>query len=68
MPVMSGRQLAEHIGQRESSPPLIFMTGFSETTPADAGELGHMLLAKPFTPERLIEFVKRALKIIDAQI
>jgi two-component system cell cycle sensor histidine kinase/response regulator CckA len=66
MPVMSGRQLAEHVGQRESPPPLIFMTGFSETTPADAGELGHMLLAKPFTPERLIEFVKRALKIIEA--
>lgn len=67
MPVMSGRKLAEHVSQRESPPPLIFMTGFSEATPADAGELGHMLLAKPFTPERLIEFVKRALKIIDAR-
>jgi two-component system, cell cycle sensor histidine kinase and response regulator CckA len=67
MPVMSGRQLAEHVSRRESPPPLIFMTGFSETTPADAGELGQMLLAKPFTPERLVEFVKRALKIIDAK-
>jgi two-component system cell cycle sensor histidine kinase/response regulator CckA len=68
MPVMSGRQLAEHVSQRKSRPPLIFMTGFSEAAPADAGELGHMLLAKPFTPERLIEFVKRALEIIGAQI
>jgi two-component system, cell cycle sensor histidine kinase and response regulator CckA len=67
MPVMSGRQLAEQVSTREASPPLIYMTGFSETTPVDAGELGSMLLAKPFTPERLIEFVKRALKIIDAQ-
>jgi two-component system cell cycle sensor histidine kinase/response regulator CckA len=68
MPVMSGRQLAEHVSQRKSRPPLIFMTGFSEAAPADAGELGHMLLAKPFTPERLIEFVRRALEIIGAQI
>jgi PAS domain S-box-containing protein len=67
MPVMSGRELAERVSQRPSPPPLIFMTGFSETTLTDAGELGHMLLAKPFTPERLIEFVKRALKMIDAQ-
>lgn len=66
MPVMSGRVLAERVSQRESPPPLIFMTGFSEATLADTGDLGHMLLAKPFTPERLIEFVKRALKIIDA--
>jgi two-component system cell cycle sensor histidine kinase/response regulator CckA len=66
MPVMNRRQLAEHVSQRKSRPPLIFMTGYSEAAPADAGELGHMLLAKPFTPERLIEFVKRALKIIDA--
>jgi PAS domain S-box-containing protein len=67
MPVMSGRELAERVSQRPSPPPLIFMTGFSETTLSDPGELGHMLLAKPFTPERLIEFVKRALKMIDAQ-
>jgi len=67
MPLMSGRELAEHVSRRPSPPPLIFMTGFSESPLADASELGHMLLAKPFTPERLVEFVKRALKIIDAR-
>jgi len=67
MPVMSGRELAERVSQRPSPPPLIFITGFSESPLFDASELGHMLLAKPFTPERLVEFVKRALKIIDAQ-
>jgi CheY-like chemotaxis protein len=66
MPGMSGRELAEHVSRRPSPPPVIFVTGFSETTLADAGEVGHMLLARPFTPERLLEFVKRALRIIDA--
>lgn len=31
------------------------------------GEIGGMLLARPFTPERLLEFVKRALRIIDTR-
>lgn len=67
MPVMSGRELAARVQRLPSPPPVIFMTGFSEAPLPDAGELGHMLLARPFTPERLLEFVKRALKIIDAQ-
>lgn len=67
MPVMGGRELAERVQHRAGPPPpVIFMTGFSEPMQTEHGELGHMLLAKPFTPERLIEFVKRALKIIDA--
>jgi two-component system cell cycle sensor histidine kinase/response regulator CckA len=87
MPVMGGREFAEHVRRREAAPPVIFMTGYSEAAlpghgdpsrgardghglaahdPAN-GDLGEMLLAKPFTPERLLEFVKRALKIIDAR-
>jgi signal transduction histidine kinase/CheY-like chemotaxis protein len=66
MPVMGGRELARRVQDREKPPPVIFMTGYSEDTQSTSSELGHMLLAKPFTPERLVKFVKRALDIIDA--
>jgi PAS domain S-box-containing protein len=66
MPAMSGRELAARVRRGKSAPPVIFITGFSEVPLADEGELGHMLLAKPFTPARLVAFVKRALKLIDA--
>jgi CheY-like chemotaxis protein len=66
MPAMSGRELAARVRRGKSAPPVIFITGFSEAPLADAGELGHMLLAKPFTPARLVAVVKRALKLIDA--
>lgn len=61
MPVMGGRQLAERVALREAAPPVIFMTGYSEDTHGRA-EPGLMLLAKPFTPDRLIDFVKSALR------
>jgi two-component system cell cycle sensor histidine kinase/response regulator CckA len=38
-----------------------------DSDPQGDDDLGEVLLAKPFTPERLLEFVKRALKIIDAR-
>jgi two-component system, cell cycle sensor histidine kinase and response regulator CckA len=65
MPVMGGRELAQRIQGRDNAPPVIFMTGYSEDTQSGSSELGHMLLAKPFTPDRLVKFVKRALQIID---
>jgi two-component system, cell cycle sensor histidine kinase and response regulator CckA len=61
MPIMGGRQLAEHVHEREDPPPVIFMTGYSEDTHGQAADPGLMLLAKPFTPDRLIEFVKSIL-------
>ena len=61
MPVMGGRQLAERVSRRDNAPPVIFMTGYSEDTHGRA-EPGLMLLAKPFTPDRLIDFVKSALR------
>jgi PAS domain S-box-containing protein len=64
MPVMGGRELADRVQWRPDAPPVIFMTGFSEDTQLGSGELGQMLLAKPFTPERMVEFVKRALRNI----
>jgi two-component system cell cycle sensor histidine kinase/response regulator CckA len=67
MPVMSDREFAERLGGLAAAPPVIFMTGYSEEGAGGSSELGQMLLAKPFTPERLVEFVKRALKIIDSR-
>lgn len=59
MPIMGGRELAEHLARRAGAPPIIFMTGYSED--CANMEPGVMLLAKPFTPDRLVDFVKRAL-------
>jgi PAS domain S-box-containing protein len=62
MPVMGGRQLAEQLRSRpEPAPPVIFMTGYSDDTHGQGADPGIAPLAKPFTPERLIEFVKNAL-------
>ncbi len=61
MPVMGGRELAQRLQERKDAPPVIFMTGYSEDTHGQGDDPGLMLLAKPFTPDRLIEFVKSAL-------
>jgi len=61
MPVMGGRQLAERVGERSAAPPVIFMTGYSEESHGQYADPGLMLLPKPFTPDRLIEFVRNAL-------
>jgi PAS domain S-box-containing protein len=61
MPVMGGRELAERVSQREDAPPVIFMTGYSEDTHGQGANPHLTLLAKPFTPDRLIEFVKSVL-------
>jgi two-component system cell cycle sensor histidine kinase/response regulator CckA len=61
MPVMGGRELAERVSQRENPPPVIFMTGYSEDTHGQGANPHLTLLAKPFTPDRLIEFVKSVL-------
>jgi PAS domain S-box-containing protein len=61
MPVMGGRELAAQVRLRPYPPPVIFMTGYSEESHGSSADPGMMLLAKPFTPDRLIEFVKSAL-------
>jgi two-component system cell cycle sensor histidine kinase/response regulator CckA len=61
MPVMGGRELAERVSQREEPPPVIFMTGYSEDTHGQGANPHLTLIAKPFTPDRLIEFVKSVL-------
>lgn len=62
MPVMGGRELADHVSQRPDAPPVIFMTGYSEDTHGQGADPHLTLLAKPFTPDRLIEFVKSVLE------
>jgi two-component system cell cycle sensor histidine kinase/response regulator CckA len=61
MPVMGGRELAEQVRMRPDPPPVIFMTGYSEDSHGASADPKMMLLAKPFTSERLIEFVRSAL-------
>ncbi len=64
MPVMGGRQLAERVRERGAPPPVIFMTGYSEESHGQRADPGLRLLPKPFTPDRLIEFVKDALSAL----
>jgi two-component system cell cycle sensor histidine kinase/response regulator CckA len=66
MPVMDGLELAERVQRRPDAPPVIFMTGHSEDRQAGRKGMSGMLLAKPFTPERLVAFVKGALSLLDA--
>jgi PAS domain S-box-containing protein len=61
MPVMGGRELAEQVRLRSDAPPVIFMTGYSEDSHGVSADPKMMLLAKPFTSERLIAFVRSAL-------
>jgi PAS domain S-box-containing protein len=61
MPVMGGRELAERVDLLPEAPPVIFMTGYSEDTHGQGANPHLTLLAKPFTPDRLIEFVKSVL-------
>jgi two-component system cell cycle sensor histidine kinase/response regulator CckA len=62
MPVMGGRELAEQVSRRASPPPVIFMTGRSEDEPGVSVGLPRTLLAKPFTPDRLVAFVRSAIR------
>jgi two-component system cell cycle sensor histidine kinase/response regulator CckA len=61
MPIMGGRQLSEQVSRLPDAPPVIFMTGYSEDTHGQHSNPHLTLLAKPFTPDRLIEFVKSVL-------
>jgi CheY-like chemotaxis protein len=62
--VMTGYSEAALPDQRDDPGGAHDSHGLPPHDPANS-DIGEMLLAKPFTPERLLEFVKRALKIID---
>jgi two-component system cell cycle sensor histidine kinase/response regulator CckA len=59
LPVMGGREFAEQVSRRANPPPVIFMTGHVEEEPGSASSAP--LLAKPFTPDRLVAFVRSAI-------
>ena len=63
MPDMSGPDLAERILATRPDVKLLFMSGYidSEVVRIKVLERGRELLAKPFTPDGLLELVERAL-------
>ena len=60
MPRMGGRELAAAMHQRELPMPVLFMSGYQdgEEMPDDPR---YSYIAKPFTPDALVEKVRRAL-------
>lgn len=63
MPGGDGIELAQKIQQMSGSrPKIIFVTGFSDISHAEAGQLGvHKVVAKPFLPDELVEIVNQSL-------
>lgn len=61
MPDGDGIELARKIhAMAGKKPSVIFMTGFSDITPAEASEIGILkILEKPFQPEDLVRLVGR---------
>ena len=60
MPVMDGLELAAHLAHLKSSPPILFMSGYS------AVQVSGPFLAKPFDITTLLEYVSRLLPRVDA--
>ncbi len=67
MPRMGGRQVAEVLRQRHDVTRVLFMSGYTEDTIVRQGVLepGLQFLAKPFTPQGLLEKVRGALDTPD---
>lgn len=64
MPEMSGRELARRLRAQRPFIKILFMSGYSDETVADASEAGHdaAFLQKPFTPEGLLKKVREVLE------
>jgi len=60
MPRITGLALARTLDERGSRPKMLFISGYSSHTPAEAAVFGE-LLPKPFTPAQLIAAVAHAL-------
>jgi PAS domain S-box-containing protein len=63
MPVMNGRQLAGELRRNRPGLPVLFMSGYTESTVANLGGLdsGEELLDKPFVPDDLTGKVREML-------
>lgn len=59
MAQMRGPELVARLRQGTSKPPVLFITGYSEE--AVRSELGHPVLAKPFTIDTLLAAIDKAL-------
>jgi DNA-binding response OmpR family regulator len=56
MPRLDGRNLAAHLAERESAPPILFVSGYD--SPPGPHQLPGPFLAKPFKPDMLINRVR----------
>jgi len=63
MPGMNGRELAENLVRLRSRLPVLFVSGYTDDAVMRAGLLARAVnfLQKPFTPEKLLRAVRRAL-------
>jgi CheY-like chemotaxis protein len=62
MPRVSGGELARRVAQERPGVPVLFMSGYTGDELAKHGMRdGSRLLEKPFTPEALLDAVRRAL-------
>jgi CheY-like chemotaxis protein len=66
MPRMGGRELASQMAARGWSIPVLFMSGYQagEELPNDDT---HRFIGKPFTPDTLVQAVRRALEGAELQ-
>jgi FixJ family two-component response regulator len=64
MPLMSGPELQERLGELGSTLPIIFVTGYAADIPTTVRTIkagGEDFLIKPVTSEQLLEAVERAI-------
>ena len=59
MPRLDGRNLAAHLAEWDSAPPILFVSGYD--SPTATHQLPGPFLAKPFKPEMLIKRVRQML-------
>ena len=62
MPGMGGRALSETLRASDERIAMLYMSGYSEEENSSNLPLDGELLQKPFTPERLLDFVRNTLK------
>ena len=59
MPRLDGRNLAAHLAEWDSAPPILFVSGYD--SPPGAHPLPGPFLAKPFQPEMLVTRIRQML-------
>ena len=64
MPGMNGRQLAAQLAASQPRMKVVFMSGYTDRVMSDDGVLDSSMffLEKPFTPDKLLEILHRALE------